>query len=216
MIGNDWWWSWFWLSLIVTIQLFQFQFNFSIMNLWIMINSRSCYYFETILWCNEMMTLTLKWYSNRTHRSQVTEHSSVPMPGLLAMTNHKADPTSIVTFIDKLAKRDMAIQSLPTALVVALSKMDKGAVAAAGGTTDWSDDDYQTYVIWHTSPLSDWTACHCSLHFAFHLVMSSMLLHSVESACQWVQCPLVLGNHSSSNISSRWFCLNEVACLVSG
>ena len=52
------------------------------------------------------------------------------------MTNHKADPTSIVTFIDKLAKRDMAIQSLPTALVVALSNMDKGAVAAAGGTTD--------------------------------------------------------------------------------
>ena len=161
------------------------------------------------LWSDTVIALT-------SHRSQVTEHSSVPMPGLLAMTNHKADPTSIVTFIDKLAKRDMAIQSLPTALVVALSKMDKGAVAAAGGTTDWSDDDYQTYVIWHTSPLSDWTACHCCLHFAFHLVMSSMLLHSVESACQWVQCPLVLGNHSSSNISSRWFCLNEVAFLVSG
>lgn len=52
------------------------------------------------------------------------------------MTNHKADNASIVAFIDKLAKRDMALQSLPAALVVALSKMDKAAVAAAGGTTD--------------------------------------------------------------------------------
>lgn len=43
----------------------------------------------------------------------------------------------------------------------------------------------------------------CILHFIWSSHVK--LLHSVESACQWVQCPLVLGNHSSSNISSRWF-----------
>ena len=49
------------------------------------------------------------------------------------MTNHKSDSGSIAAFIDKLAKRDMAIQSLPGSMVVALSKMDNTAVAAAGG-----------------------------------------------------------------------------------